>query len=105
MAEEAITTHAATLACILASLYLVFSGYRLAGLILLLGFLLHAQGIWFWSYFDVQVSGPKCLKTVEEYQACLPQNAQFSLALGQIAPFFMALGIALIPRPKLRVGT
>lgn len=92
------------LACLSASAYLIYSGLRLAGLLLTIGFLFHAQGVLYMQFIGHPEGTGACWATVQDYYSCLPLSAKVSMHLGQVGPLLLAMGVFLAGKNNLRMA-
>jgi hypothetical protein len=100
MIIETTISYISIFACLAASIYLFHSGARLSGSLLLVGFLLHAQGVIFMQFIGHPEGMGECWATVQDYYACLPLNAKLSMHLSQLGPYFLAIGIFVAAKTK-----
>jgi len=87
--------------CVSASAYVIHSGYKLAGLFLLIGFVLHAQSALYMQFVGHPDNTGECWATVQDYYACLPIMAKVTIHLGQASSIFLALGLFVIAKQKI----
>lgn len=97
---ETIFAVAGLLACLLASLYLLYKGNRLAGLLLTLGFVGELQALLYMTFGYPESMAACAAKDFGSYYDCLPLMYKVSIHAGQAARFLLAAGIVLMALPK-----
>ena len=88
--------------CMAASVYVICCGFRLAGTLLVVGFLFQAQSFLYMHFIGHPEGTGSCWATVQSYYSCLPFAAKFSMHLGQLGPFALAAGIIVLAKRVLR---
>ena len=90
------------MSCLAASIYVLKSGQRLAGIFLFVGFSLQAQAFAFVVYGSTPILGSECLANPTNYYSCMSFVQKGSMHLGQIAPLIIAGGIFLFGHQHVR---
>ncbi|MCP5173365.1 MAG: hypothetical protein H7A02_13980 [Pseudomonadales bacterium] len=103
MIAEHITIYLGIILCLFSSSYLIYSGQRWAGTVLLFGFLFNAQGVLYMQFIGHPEGTGSCWATVQDYYSCLPLTAKISMHLGQVSMLFIATGIFLFAKSKIGV--
>ena len=85
----------------LASIFLFVRGNRIAGALLVIGFLFNAQGVLYMQLVGHPEGTGACWATVQDYYSCLPISAKISMHLGQASMLFLAAGIFFASNSKI----
>lgn len=81
--------------CIAAAAYLIYSGQKAAGVLLLIGFALVLVANIHFIYFEPDQMGA-CWLEKQSYYACLPLEYRLAIHAGQAGHFFIAAGMVVL---------
>lgn len=83
-------------ACVTATMYLFVRGQRPAAILLLIGFVLQFQGVFYNQLIGLPEGAGSCWATQQGFYDCLPLTFKLSIHASQMGTLFLALGIIVI---------